>query len=374
LQQILHFIAVALRFLLWPVARLSYVVFPTNELDGVSSHSSALATQQFISLVTKSSHTDSDATPLWNTVGFSHAQQQAITKEQLLLVYLYSPLQNESCNNGASSSFSSTRLWSHPEMLDLLRHVTATGMSIHTGPGVQLAQRLQVAAYPALILLEPPPQSTTTTTTTQGTDSNRSRQTWKMALSVQGSTLMHCDTNTLIRYCQQALHQHQSSILEVQQRRQEQWEAQLLRQQQDAEYQESLRQDQERERQAQLKQEEAERAAQQAAQAALEEAQQAQQALEAAKNTVREPPTSGGTMVRFVLPSGMKVNRRFYNDDTMGVLISYLKLYFHENNIDIQRVALSTNFPKKTYNDESITLEDAGLTPQAVLMVQDLDA
>lgn len=46
-----------------------------------------------------------------------------------------------------------------------------------------------------------------------------------------------------------------------------------------------------------------------------------------------------------------------------------------ENNVvPIERFSLSSNYPKKTFEEEDLTLEDGGLTPMAVLMIQDLDA
>jgi FAS-associated factor 2 len=379
-SKLYHLFATIINFLLWPLVRLSYFLFPYYETDGVSSNASALATRQFIARLNQSGSSSTSNTggnnsqgpaQVWDTVGFAHAQQQATQKEQLLLVYLYSPLQplvQKDTARGSPTVTFCSQLWSRTEMQDLLSLVTPIGMSVHTGPGAHLAQRLHITIFPALVLLEPPPLSD------NNNHASSSRQTWKLALTVQGATLMRCDVSLLTRYIQQAMAQHQTHIAVHQQRRQEHLESQLLRQQQDAEYLESLRQDQERERQARQAQEEADQAAAQAARAEEEKQEAAKRALEAAQNTVREPPTSGGTMVRFVLPSGSKVNRRFYNDDTMGVLMAYLKVYFHENEIDIKRVSLSTNFPKKTYSDESVTLEEAGLSPQAVLMVQDLDA
>ena len=42
--------------------------------------------------------------------------------------------------------------------------------------------------------------------------------------------------------------------------------------------------------------------------------------------------------------------------------------------IQIERYAIATNYPKRTYDDPSVTLRDSGLHPQAVVFVQDLDA
>ena len=79
--------------------------------------------------------------------------------------------------------------------------------------------------------------------------------------------------------------------------------------------------------------------------------------------------------MRLVLPSGVKLNRRFYADDTIATVKAFLLVHFQENDQpQVQNIGLSTNFPKKTYENDQETLQEAGLVPQAVLMVQDLDA
>ena len=149
----------------------------------------------------------------------------------------------------------------------------------------------------------------------------------------------------------------------------------LLRQQQDAEYQEALLADQERERQqAEAAAEEERRRVEEEERVAAEE-RKAQAVIDNAREKLRDPPAAGGAMIRFVLPSGQKLNRRFYADDTIGACKAFVRLHCHENEVEMGAIGLSTNFPKKSYNDDhDLTLEDAGLTPQAVLMVQDLDA
>jgi UBX domain len=91
---------------------------------------------------------------------------------------------------------------------------------------------------------------------------------------------------------------------------------------------------------------------------------------------VEPEPTSGGTMIRLVLPSGAKINRRFALHATIATVKAFLKVHFTESNVNIVNVGLSTSFPRKTFDeaDDALTLEEAGLVPQGVLMVQDLDA
>lgn len=173
-------------------------------------------------------------------------------------------------------------------------------------------------------------------------------------------------------------------VAEAEARRLQRQEELELRQQQDAEYQAALLADQERER---MKQTEAEQEAQR-----LEERQQQEQQHEAEQeaqlNQARaqvppEPPLGGDqsgnvsvTAIRFVLPSGTKVMRRFYSNEKIAGLLSFLTVHFHDNEIAMSKnIGLSTNFPKKSYHENpNLTLEEAGLSPQAVLMVQDLDA
>jgi hypothetical protein len=82
-------------------------------------------------------------------------------------------------------------------------------------------------------------------------------------------------------------------------------------------------------------------------------------------------------MIRFVFPSGAKVNRRFVRDeDTVETLRAFVLLFCHENNISMSTIGLSTSYPKQSFNDDDCsnkTLEQLGFASQVVLMVQDLD-
>ena len=135
-----------------------------------------------------------------------------------------------------------------------------------------------------------------------------------------------------------------------------------------------MRADQERERQ---RQEEREREEQRVREE--EEREQAKQKAEEerlanAKALLRPAPAAGGTRIRFQLPNGKKLDRRFENDETVGALKAFLILHFAEEQPEIKNIALSTNFPKKTHDDDAKTLQESDLCPQSVLMVQDLDA
>lgn len=152
-----------------------------------------------------------------------------------------------------------------------------------------------------------------------------------------------------------------------------------LRAEQDAEYQATLLADQQR--QQVIEEERAQLARQQAeADAASLAVQQAKDdRLGNARKLLQDEPTTGSVaQIRFVFPTGKKLVRKFGADETVKVLRAFLIVYYHDNDMpEIMNVGLSTSYPKKSYNseaDEGLTLREAGLAPQAVLMVQDLDA
>ena len=165
-------------------------------------------------------------------------------------------------------------------------------------------------------------------------------------------------------------------------RRLQREEEQHLRQEQDREFQEPLLADQmreierreveERERQEQQEREDAGRAKQAKEESRLEDAR-------SLLETAGEPATGlkeGVTWLRFTLPNGKKMDRRFHSVDTIETLRAFLIVHFHEQSIEMKNFGLSTNFPRKTFKeeDDKSNLEEAGLAPQAVVMVQDLDS
>ena len=194
-------------------------------------------------------------------------------------------------------------------------------------------------------------------------------------------------------YLHAVYQRHLITINEIEIRRIQRQQEQELRQQQDMEYQATLAADQERER---LLAEDRDAilvaaAAQQEKERNIQ--QQEENALQKSKDLLRPEPeantTIPTTMIRFVLPSGIKMNRRFYSDETIASLRAYLHVYFVEQSSSpntqqqqqgrITNIGLSTNFPRQSFNDDlegdqSKTLMELGLAPQAVLMVQDLDA
>lgn len=268
-------------------------------------------------------------------------------------------------------------------------HVLAMGVSIHTGQGAHLQQVLNVQAFPFIALLQPNTSSSSSRSNSVGNTS------LNLLLRAEGSALMEwmdppsgrsgrssstSSAPRLLPHLQSCLTRHCNALAEQETRRLLRQQEMELRRQQDEEYQAALLADQERERQQELEREAERRRIQEQEEAERKQREMEQAALDKAKALIRPEPKSGGTVVRFVLPTGAKVNRRFMSDETVAALRAFLTLHFRDEKnkmTEITNIGLSTNFPRRTYNDPSddeLTLQDAGLSPQAVLMVQDLDA
>lgn len=352
LQSMMSLMALVIRILLWPLRRLSRIAFPPNDLDGLSPAVTAKAAQSFVSALRK--QYPSCDWDLWSTTGFSALKNEATTSHSLLLVYLHSPLHRQA--NLVVENILTTQTFQ--EFLSQ-PNVLALGCSIHSGQGLHLAQLLSAASFPLIALLQP------------------SSSTLSLLLQVQGPVLFDLASqpqDQLVHYMTTALTRHQVQLAEQEARRLARQEEAQLRREQDEEYHATLRADQERQRLQREEEEERIRLEQEAVQRENEIHLQRQESLQRAREAVRSPPTEGGTRIRFVLPSGKKMVRTFESDETIGALKAYLTVQFHDSDDGIERIGLSTNYPKKTYSDDDMTLEEAGLSPQAVLMVQDLDA
>lgn len=255
-------------------------------------------------------------------------------------------------------------------MMNFLRqpNLVCFGVSIHTAQGAQLASMLSVSSFPCLALLQPK---------NLGSSSNSS-STMNLVFKAEGPLLLSLHPEQLVNYLNMTLQRHQGALAEQEARRIEREQEAELRQQQDAEYQAALLADQERERQQQEEQEREQRRVKE--QRAREKAKQEEEEnrIQNAQTLLRSAPEKGGTLIRFTLPTGTKVDRRFHNDETIKSLKAFLTIHFSEQTDEtknIRNIGLSTSFPKKTYDDmEDQTLAESGLSPQAVLMVQDLDA
>lgn len=351
----LAIIADILRVVLWPVRRVSEVLLPAGEFDGLSPAVTEKAAQQFVNhlktLAPTTQHASINRT--FSTTGLAALKQEAAASHSILVLYLHAPLHRQ------ADDFLKKLI--SPPMLEFLNqdNVKTLGSSIHTSQGAYLSFQLRASSFPLLVMLQP------------GSGSSDGD---KLVFKAEGPTLLKMQPAQLLPLLNGTYQRHQMGAAEEVARRMEREQETDLRRQQDEEYQETLRADQERERLRQEEREREDHRIQEEEDRERQQVQAEQDRLDKAKSLLRPEPSSGGTRIRFALPSGKKLERRFGNDETVGALKAFLILHFADENSAIKNIALSTNFPKKTYTQDEQTLTESELAPQAVLMVQDLDA
>lgn len=298
----------------------------------------------------------------------------------LVLIYLHSPLHR------TATKFIRDYLCFGP-LLELLNSnntgsnddtdgsVICFGASIHSADGQRLREMLDVTSFPFMALLN------VKTTGNSRNSNNVNSLEMELLLRLEGEQILSLPPAQITTYLSTSLTHHAQLLAEAMAARLAREEEVRLRQEQDREYQEALLADQIREIERRQKEERQKREEEER----LEEIQLAgqleRQRMERAREIMKrcpEPSAGGGTArIRFTLPNGKKVDRRFKSEETVEVLRAFLMVHFDEmEGNEIKNIGLSTNFPRRTFSeeDDGLSLEEAGLSPQAVVMVQDLDA
>lgn len=100
----------------------------------------------------------------------------------------------------------------------------------------------------------------------------------------------------------------------------------------------------------------------------------ARQKIERALEVPTEPEHNdvGAIMLLFILPNGLRLERRFRRSDSLKHL--HLYVFCHPQSPD--SFAIATNFPKRTLEteDSDIQIQFAGINNREVLYVYDLEA
>eukprot|EP01039_Chlorochromonas_danica_P004155 gene4155-4564_t len=314
---------------------------------------------------------------------YQAAVQQAFQQQKLLGIYLHSPLHED------NDIFCSQILGGRIVKNLLERHdVLLWAGSVWDAEGYSLSSQIRVSSFPFFALLLPQSarmvtvvdriqglsafandQQPANTTTTAGGDNT-------VPLTLENQFVQRLEI-TLGQYTEVI----QRNRIEAQRRN----EAAQLRAEQDAAYEETVRQ--EEARQAALRaEEEAREAARQAeelAQAIALSNQLARQSdmerFRSAFNSLPEPTEGGGKVIatiRFQLPDGKKLVRKFEGSESIDRIFAYLKVYFYfEGQDQVKNFSVSTNYPKVELTEGSgKTVEEMGLTPRSMLFVTDLDA
>lgn len=384
------------RLALWPLRWIGDVLLPLGEYEGFSATATEGASKQFLSYLKRTltllnSDTSNGIVQLFSSKSYAEVQREASSSDALILVYLQSPYHR-------SNDDVCRRLLCSPSMARFLaennERVKAIGSSTATSQGSMLSYSLSASSFPVLAMLQPE-KSSSSNNSNSASAGVITPGPVKLVLKVEGPALVKMTAMQLTSLVTATFQKHERTVLEAASRRYQREQEAELRRQQDEEYQETLRQDQERERQRTEARLEAER--EERRKKDEEERKIAEEAnrLDRARELLREEPPKGApgcARIRFRLPNGKQLDRRFEGDETIGSLKAFLVLHFASLESDntnnkkdagalVKRVALSTNFPKRTYggegeeNDDDLkTLKECDLCPQAVLMVQDLDA
>ncbi|CAD7961319.1 unnamed protein product [Amoebophrya sp. A120] len=294
---------------------------------------------------------------------FDGTFQQAITKAKdnmkLLMVYFHcetASLTDDFCKNCLNNDIVTVMLSDT---------CVSFGADINDRTSYDLARQFQVQRYPYLALVLP----------VSATD-------YRILHKVDGQQAGSVDgLVALLTQAADDLEQNRAQL--VTQANQVQHDR-LLRAEQDREYEEALAKDREAEAARQREEE--------ARQKALEEEKQAQLAREqAAKDieakrrklatelvTVDPSTTEAKTKIQVKFPTGQRVNRTFLQSHTLKDLFNWVEAAeYAETGTSIKvpsKFSLNTSFPTKLLQRSDESLKDAGLVPNAQVLLQDLSS
>jgi len=279
---------------------------------------------------------------------FDDALLSASTERRMLAVYLHSSL------HPFTESFCKDILCSRV-VLNALSGVRIWGGSVEQAEGYLASSKVQAAGYPCIVLIA----------TDRGRDA-------KIVDRLYVDDIAETNLNDRIaarviqaRNARQPAQQPTVNSRAVDERRR-------VVEEQDAALQSAIEEDRKRleEKRAKELREEEER------QRKEREETEKLEVFSKKRARVRDEPNAGEiAALRFQFPNGVKYSRRFASSDTIGYVRDVLDVYLVDQlKIPTLRYAIMMNYPKKTLEDDDATLKDAGLVPQAVLFLQDLDA
>ncbi|KAG1685430.1 hypothetical protein DVH05_017769 [Phytophthora capsici] len=314
-----------------------------------------------------------NVTPRFEHTSFRDAVSTARTASKFLLVFLHSNIHDDA-DTFCRKAMCTERMSAYLNNSDCI--VSWAGCVQHAeGFGVSLS--LGCATFPFLALL-----------------SCVSR-----GVNVVEKITANVPANEIIEKLNAAVDRNNQLLATARHIRQQRTEAQILREQQDLEYQESLAADRRREQEAReqaereekerLRKEEEERRAEEEAKreeeekARQEELYKAEIEVKRAKIAdgpkSRTPPPGADyktAVIRFQLHNGARLDHIFYAHDTLKTVRDFVDVEFFDRDISIRNYELATNYPKKVYGPDllDVSLTEAGLAPQALVYVQDLDS
>mmetsp|Transcript_16548 Transcript_16548/g.20599 ORF Transcript_16548/g.20599 Transcript_16548/m.20599 type:complete len:383 (-) Transcript_16548:115-1263(-) len=356
-SRILIITALLLRLALYPLRLILTLLFPPNEFDGLS-HTADKSAAHFSRThfsSNGSSGDGEDSSPFTGT-GYQTTLLDAQRQSKICLVYLHSPLHRD-----ADQFLTLLKSPTVSRYLATTPRLTCYANSIHTADGANAAQSLAVNSYPFVAVLG-------MIESTTGGQQQQQQGRAEIILRMEGIGGM--SSEEFLTRVRVGVESQEEVLREVERRRRIREEEIMLRQEQDREFQQTLLADQRREAERRRQEEEAQAAEQNLI-------NQKQSRLQRAGELLQPEPAPGVGPVaklRITLPSGKKVDRRFLASERLESVEAFLILYFEENDVAIENFSMSSTYPKRVYDDMSLSVEEAGLCPMAVIMVQDLDA
>jgi len=288
--------------------------------------------------------------------GYKQAVQLATAQSKFLLVYLHSPLHQD------TARFCRQTLATAPCKAFIDEHFVIWGGSLEYSEPFVVSESIQSSGFPFMAVL-------------LCGHSEGAHCLERIEGAMSGSALIERLT--------QSMQRHQANLAQIQQQQQRRQDSQQLRQEQNLEFERALQADREREAREQEERLRLERAEDEARnKAELEAALELSEKLDKEANLKRkrdrlgaEPPAGADTTkLRIMLPNGSKIDRKFLASETIEAVRDFIDVHLGDNDIPIETYSLSTNYPKRAFHNDSETLMEAGLHPQSVLYVQDLDA
>ena len=290
--------------------------------------------------------------------------KRARERSSFFLIYLHSAVHDD------TDSFCKRVLGDEEVVAFMDENFVVWGGDVSQPEAYSATRMLQVASFPFLGLLVWPAQHPHPI----------------MLLRIDGG--VEKDPEAVIKNLKACMVKNANFVVESRRVQQEREERRRLREEQEREYNESLVADREKEERLRREADERTRLAQQAEEeASLKEAMELskqltrQQDLEEKKARVLEEPPSGPetTRLQLKLPNGKKLLRRFPKRATLLNVRDFIDTSLSENGMNGMYIySLNLNFPKRTFypNDEdnSLSMENSGLHPQAVLFIHNLNA
>lgn len=283
---------------------------------------------------------------------FKEALAYAKTSYKLLLIYLHAP------DHSATPDFCQNVLGS-PQVSELINeNFVFWACSIKDIDGYRLCSDLEVTTYPFLAVFAPVNLKPT------------------FLSRIEGPVPL----DRFISRLEEVVENGSPLMVAAKVEEEEREQRRLQMEEQERAYNEALQRDQERERQRQQEEQER-REAELARQRAQEEQEQKLRKREAEIQQKREslpvePDSSvkGTAKIRFRLPNGTQLERRFMREDFVSVLYDYIdsqEMDVWDRNL-MATLQLQTNFPKKVLDPEQ-TVEEAALHPRANIFVYAVD-